>query len=105
MKISLTGSLHRKNCSNFPFFFSLLAKGFRQQRLIEAKMRNHSNNLILLGSKMKTVSSFSKTIGFSLPLRNKQWNITTGKYPKFRCIGKIYSSLSKTAVTPTEMAS
>ena len=27
------------------------------------------------------------------------------KTPKFRCIGKIYSSLSKTAVIPTEIAS
>jgi hypothetical protein len=62
----------------------------------------------LLRSKMKTsISAFRKTVGFTLPLRKQtiQWNITSGEYSKFRCIGNIYSSLSNIAVTPTEIAS
>jgi hypothetical protein len=70
MKISFTGSTFSgKTAVTFPFSLVWL-KRFHQQLLVETQMRNHSNNFVLLSSKMKTsISTFRKTIGFSLPLR------------------------------------
>ena len=71
-------------------------------------MRNHSNNLIFLCSKMET-SITTLVNPFFLPCHceNKRCNgiSLVVKTPKLRCIGKIYSSLSKTEVIPTEIAS
>ncbi|MNE11372.1 hypothetical protein D3C80_1041260 [compost metagenome] len=87
MKITFAGcSFASKYQCGFIFIFQHISqRNSIGQCHLRAKVRDHSDNIILLCSKMeRTVAAFGKAIHFSLPLSNQpvQRNFTTGKYTK-----------------------